>query len=598
MSATRWIRTVGFTAAALLTTAAVPASEPLPSEIAAVQAELERGVAEFALPEAERAYRAEARWVRAELLSLDGSYGGIITDVAEKQATGLVSVRVGSYERDNTNYWGGDNSIEAVDFALSASPHLARHKVWLSLDQSYRSATRAYAGKRAMLERLREQASIPDYTPPPSPQVRLVAPSWSEEIDREGLRHLVATLSERFKAWPEIDNGDVHIQILRSHETMVNTEGLVGQWAHDRSILAVTADTQASDGMPLDHSGVIHFQTTPEVDDALIQQATALVDQVLRELTEMATAPMIDEEYDGPILFVDDAPSQFLASTVVTQASGMPAGWDDDGEVAELEPAWQRRLGKVVMPPFLDLVDDPHSPGFGSYELDSEGVVPDRLTIVDDGELVGLLMTRTPNRYASGSRGRMRMSPSLSSGPTVSNLALTSRRRGLSRAALERELLTRARNDGYEFAYIIERFRDGVVLGPVPRDSAAAIAGTAKMDLPLPARIVRIEAGGRRTVVRGAILAPASMRVLRRIRATGTVVHRVPMRIPVGSFGGFGAAVGIDGTLSHTVDVEIRSPDLLIEGLELLVERGEYKKPPVLVHPVRRGPKPAHSDEN
>ena len=65
------------------------------------------------------------------------------------------------------------------------------------------------------------------------------------------------------------------------------------------------------------------------------------------------------------------------------------------------------------------------------------------------------------------------------------------------------------------------------------------------------------------------------------------------MRIPVGTYGGFGAEVGIDGILSQTVDVQIDTPSLLIQGLELLVERGEYEELPTLVHPLRAGEGPA-----
>src|SRR5690606_13437677 len=108
------------------------------------------------------------------------------------------------------------------------------------------------------------------------------------------------------------------------------------------------------------------------------------------------------------------------------------------------------------------------------------------------------------------------------------------------------------------------------------------------LTLPLPARVYRIDADGTRTLVRGAVLAPASVRVLRRIRATGQTPHTEPMRVPVGTYGGFGADVGMDHVLSQTVDVQVRTPDLLVDGLELLVERGEHERLPTLVHPLRR----------
>ncbi len=462
-----------------------------------------------------------------------------------------------------------------------------RKKLWLALDRAFRGATRAYAQKLVVLERL-AQADLPDdLTPAPEAMTRLVAQDTTP-IDREGLAAMVASLSARFADWDSIDNGDVHLQILRSHETVVNTEGLVLQSSRARAVLAVVADTRAPDGMHLDHGAVLHLQEIPTASDELLAQGEAMVDKVLAELDALARAPMIEEEYDGPILFVGDAAAQLLASTVATEAAGTPAPLGDGGRMMDLEPTWQKHLGKNVLPPFLDLVDDPTGNQFGSYDVDAEGVLAEPLTLVDDGVLERLLMTRVPNEKVSGTNGRARMSPALEVGPAISNLRVESKRRGVNPIALERELLARAREDGYEFAYVIESLRDGGILGPVPRETAAAYAGTGKIDLPLPARVYRIEPGGTRTLVRGAILAPASMRVLRRIRAIGQELRTVRMRIPVGSFGGFGADVGIDGILTQTVDVSVTTPDLLIEGLELLVERGEHERLPTLTHPLRR----------
>jgi hypothetical protein len=106
----------------------------------------------------------------------------------------------------------------------------------------------------------------------------------------------------------------------------------------------------------------------------------------------------------------------------------------------------------------------------------------------------------------------------------------------------------------------------------------------------------RIDASGKRTLVRGAVLAPASMRALRRIRAVGQTERVERLRLPVGTFGGFASEVGMDGILSQTVDVQITSPDLLVDGLELLVERGEHERLPILPHPLRRPTAAAEGD--
>ncbi|MBV1857437.1 MAG: hypothetical protein KUG77_03425 [Nannocystaceae bacterium] len=567
--------------------------EPSPwaVEAEAVATELRRGVAELRLEGAPAPYRAEVRYVRVRLLSLDASFGGLITDVLETQSAGVAELRVGSPQRDNANYFGGEGGISRVEVPLGAAPDYLRRKVWLALDTAFRGATQGFAQKAIALEQLEIDGLPADFTArsEAQPQTR-VDPDWDDEsLPRAELAELVKTMSAEFKKWPSIDNGDVYAQVLQSHETVVDSDGMSTARVNTRVVIAVVADTKAADGMHLDHGLAIHLQGIPIVDDALRGQGMGLVDQVLHELDALAKAPMIDEEYDGPVLFRGVAAAQMLASTVATEAAGTPAPIADGGRLMDLEPTWQKRFGKTVMPPFIELVDDPGAEGFGHYELDAQGVRPQRLSLVKSGVLDHLLMTRTPNPKASGSNGRARMSPSLEVGATVSNLTLQASQKRMAAAALERELLRRAREDGYEVAYVVESLRDGSLLGPVPRDSASAYAGTGKIALPLPGRVYRLEAGGKKTLMRGVVLAPASMRVLRRIRAVGKTPATVPMRIAVGPYGGFGADIGIDSVLSQTVDVQITTPDLLLDGLELLVERGEHERMPTLVHPLRRG---------
>ncbi|MBK8261853.1 MAG: hypothetical protein IPK80_11015 [Nannocystis sp.] len=570
------------------TTSADPQEEAVVSEIAAIEAEIARGIRELRLADAPAPYAATVRLVRASLLSLDGSYGGVITDASERQAIASVEVRVGSPERDNGGYFGQDGAQGRFLLPLDEAPAVTRKKLWLAMDMAYRSATVTYAQKQAILARMAAERRSRDLGPGPAAAPRL-APAAPEAppIDREGLRRLVAELSARYSAHPEIDNGDVFLQILRVEITTITGEGVVLREHHDRAVLAAVADTRALDGMQLDHGRAIHLQATPRVDEGLRRVGEALVDRVLRELGEQAAAPMIEDDYDGPVLFVGGAGPQLLAATVATQASGKPAPLSDSGRLRDLEPLWQESLGKPVLPDFLDLIDDPRAEGFGAYSIDAEGFVAEPLTLVRRGVLESLLMTREPNEWLSQSNGRARISPVLMSGPAISNLRLESRQRGRSRALLERELLRRAREDGYEFAYVIESLRDGGILGPVPREGASTFGSSRKVVLPVPARIWRIEAGGKRTLVRGAVLGPASMRVLRRIRAVGDRQNVEAMRFPAGPAGGFGAETGMDGVLSFTIDAQVSSPDLLIDGLEIQVERGEHEKLPTLVHPLR-----------
>jgi TldD protein len=589
--------TVGVGAGVLLWLDETHAGPGATSELDAFGAELSRGVAKLRLEDSPAPYAAEVRSLRAQSLTLDGSYGGVVTDLLERQGYATVRVRVGSLESDNTHFFGTN---QEPGFVLTLTPNAAvnQRKLWLAMDGAYRAATSAYSAKQAEIARIADDDhAVPDWSPPPP---KTVAVEWNEDplstadpfvadagFDREGYRKLVAALSARFADHPSIDNGDVVVQLIRSHEAVVATEGLVLGRVRDRAVIAVIADTQAPDGMRLDHGAAIHLVGLPKAE-SLRAEGEALVDRVLVELAALAAAPMLEEDYDGPILFEPLAAAQFLASTVVTQAVGTPAPLSEFGRVTELEPQWQDRVGRAVMPSWIDVRDDPGANPFGAFAFDAEGVKAEPLDVVREGILANLFMTRSPNRFISQSNGRARMSPSLQVGPGISNLILTSRKRGLDEKRMATELVRRAREDGYEFAYVVELLREGNVLGPVPRESAATYATGRKVSLSPPARVFRVGADGDRQLVRGAILSPASMRVLRRIRAVGRESVTVPMRLPPGVGGGFTADVHVEGLLSQTVDTTITTPALLIDGLELLVERGEHERLPTLEHPLRR----------
>lgn len=570
------------------------------SELAAIEAELRRGIAELRLPDAPQPYAAELRLVRVETLLLDGSYGGVITDLRGQQGLASVSVRVGSHARDNGNFLGGGNTEPNFQVPRKPDPAATRKRLWLAMDTSYRAATASYKSKLSAIDRLADKKLPNDRVPLPEQVIDLAwapdaktlvdAPLADPNFDRAGLRKLAAELSGRFREHPKLDNGDVIIQLLRSHELSLSSEGAAVGRSHDRAVLGVVAQTQAADGMELDHGLALHLQSLPSADD-LRERGTALVDQVLRELEQLIAAPMLDEDYDGPILLEPLAAAQLLASTIPVHAGGDPAPLSDYGRLLEWEPHWQDQLGKQVMPENLDLVDDPPAAGFGHYTRDAQGIAAERIEIVRAGILHTLLMTRRPNQHIARSNGHARATATGILGASISNLTLSSRTRGLARDKLERELLRRARDDGYEFAYVIESLRDGSVLGPVPRDSGAVYTSGRKISLPLPGRLFKVEQKGgklERRLIRGALIAPISMRVFRRIRAVGDRSESLPLRIAPGLTGGFGADLGLAGVLGQTVDTQITTPALLLDGIELTVERGENERLPILDHPLRR----------
>ncbi len=584
-------------------TSEVSSASAAAPETKALISELARAVSELRLADAPAPYEATLRVVRARALTLDGSYGGIITDLAERQAFARLDLRVGGLERDASNFFGGGGIATVVLPLDPLAGHLSSARgLWRLADAAYRDRAATYRAKEAARRQLAEDDDTPDRSaaapvgidlPWSTPGVMADAPTpgpaaGDPAFDRAGLREAVRELSARFADHPEIDNGDVYLQIVEHRLTSIDHRGAVWGDTGLRAYLAVVADTRAEDGVHLDHGAVIHLQSIPTAD-FVRKEGAELVDRVLAELEAQRVAPRLDEDYDGPVLFSAEAAAALWASTVAVHATGAPAPLSEWGPVIELEPHWLERLGRPVLPPWLSLIDDPTREGFGHYRRDAEGMPAERIQLVKRGVLGDLLMTRRPNEKIPGSNGHARVAFDLAPAATISNLEVQSSRRGLNDARLERELLARAREDGYDYAYVIESLRDGGLLGAPPRDTGGAFGGGRKVPLPLPGRIWRIDAKGQRTLVRGALLSPVAMRALRRIREVGDTPRTVALRIVPGIVGGWAVDLGADGLLTQTVDVEVRTPALLIDGFELVVERGEPERLPFLVHPLRRG---------
>jgi hypothetical protein len=172
--------------------------------------------------------------------------------------------------------FGADGPQLRFIVSLEPSQALTRHKLWLALDQAFRAATATFSQKQAILARLAGDPPPPDMGPKPDPVPRqsITTPS-NAGFDREALRGLVKSLSKRFADHPNVDNGDVLVQVLRTHLTTVTSEGVVLHEQRDRAVLVVVAEMRAPDGMQLDAGGAIHLQTVPRADDDLRKSAAS-----------------------------------------------------------------------------------------------------------------------------------------------------------------------------------------------------------------------------------------------------------------------------------------------------------------------------------
>ena len=143
----------------------------------------------------------------------------------------------------------------------------------------------------------------------------------------------------------------------------------------------------------------------------------------------MREAPVVDEEYRGPVLFAGNAAKIVIGDLVEPNVLGKKPKL---GENARTAGKWSTSYKSRVLPDFIDVFDDPTISTisgkrlFGNYSIDDEGVRAQRVSLIEKGQLIGYLVGREPIRDFPASNGHGRAAASAAAAPQVGNLILES----------------------------------------------------------------------------------------------------------------------------------------------------------------------------
>ena len=212
-------------------------------------------------------------------------------------------------------------------------------------------------------------------------------------------------------------------------------------------------------------------------------------------MTELRKAPLVEEEYHGPVLLSADASADTLHALL---AAGVTATRPRLGTEARTNGPFASSYHARMLPDFLNVVDDPALKTFdgkdlvGAYAVDDEGVPAQAVKLVADGQLENYLIGRQPVRDFPESNGHGRAGVTGPPHPVIGVMKVTAQQ-GLSDEELNRKLLDIGKDRGLKSVYYVE------TLG------AEAT----------PRLLYRIDMDGKRELVRGAVLDDLDQRALR-----------------------------------------------------------------------------------
>lgn len=420
----------------------------------AMRAELDRSRSHLKLEDVAAPYYIEYRVIDFDDYSADAAFGALRGDVRTRFRFLRVVVRIGDYKQDS--YFGqGEGSVNFLP--VDGDVLALRNQLWLATDSAYKQAAQSLTAKQSQLKQLTIDQPVDDFahgTP-----VQSVSPLVQLEFDPRPWATMLVDASALYKTDPQIETFESALKFEAINRYFVNSEGTVVRSGQGLYEMSISCSTQAADAMRLDRSNAFNVTSMKELPSAA--EFVGRAAKLAGSLKELRDAPVVDEEYRGPVLFAADASASVFADLVGENILGRKP---ELGKNERTTGAFASSYKSRVLPDFLSVVDDPTLSSYrgksllGHYDIDDEGVAALRVDVIEKGNLVNYVIGRAPIRDfpASNGHGRARV-PSFPPGPSLGNLIVSSTQ-PVSQPDLKKKLIDLCQQRDLPYCYYVETF--------------------------------------------------------------------------------------------------------------------------------------------
>ena len=423
----------------------------------ALLTELDRSKAQLKIDHVQAPYYVEYRVNEVDDFGAEAAFGALRDNQHIHVRVLRVVVRVGDYKQDS--YFGrgqGESSILPLD----NDPIALRHQIWLATDEAYKAAGQALAEKQAAMKQFSVDPNpVDDFAK--APQMIAVEPTVSLRVDEAGWKKTLEDATGLYKQYPDVQSVTASARFSAINEYLVNSEGTVTRCGRTTYSVQLSSSAQAADGMRLSRSPAFMVARAEELPtrDALMGEAKKMLDTVVA----LRQAPIVEEEYRGPVLFAPDAADDIVASLIGQNVLGQKPQL---GKPNRTTGAFATSYKTRVLPNFLSVVDDPTMKDFhgkslvGSYAVDSEGVKAQAVSAIENGTLANYLIGRVPIRDFPASNGHGRAAPGSFPGPSLGVLLVKSSE-AQSAEELKKKVIQTVTDQGKPYGYRVETLGPG-----------------------------------------------------------------------------------------------------------------------------------------
>jgi predicted Zn-dependent protease len=526
--------------------------------------EMARAMKDLHIPNEPRPHRIVYVITDADEVNASATFGASIGTNARHWRNLRVEVRVGDRTFDSGNFADGGFFLDfPLPVALDDDYLALRRELWLRTDDAFKHAVDAIAKKHAAekAQAKSDDDAAFDFAEAKPAQLTTATDASQEKPDAAALDKIVTALSGVLREFPAIQSSRAGGGQVVFRQRLLTSDG---SWKDDRRSLVeldVSVETQAEDGMRL-HSWS-NFQAANLHGLPPLAEMVKSVKAMASDVSASRKAP-IGDNGNAVVLFEGRAAGQLLRRLLGDQLGGTPAAHTATGARSTSDLAG--KLGQRIAPTFLDVYDDPRSdigpgkiPLFGAYQIDDEGVVAERVSLVEKGVLKSLLMSRTPRKEIATSNGHGRGRPSAGAvRGRVGVLFVSGGKTGLDGPALRARAIKEAKAAGDNVPVYVVRHID--TIAPVT-------------DRVRPLQVFRLR-DGKEEPVRGITFVNLLPRSLKDIAAVGKepVVYN--------ALGGADGPPTIGGVSSTVI-----TPSVLFKDVEVKKDTDKHPRPPLYPHP-------------
>jgi PmbA/TldA metallopeptidase C-terminal domain len=453
-------KTIRTVVLAVLALPSVGYSQDMPVILKAMYDEQQRSMKELRLEGHEAPFYISYDITDLKTYFFSATSGALLRSGSQAVRSKNMRILVGGYEFNDESL---DNDIftnpQPNEIAMPLEDDYAgiRRSLWVTTDAIYRSAAQHFRENQNILkEKGKDLKDLPHRTfakvaPQQVNQYRQFAP-----VNEKQYEDYVRKLSEYFRGVPEIFSSNVSLNIVQGNRYYLNSEGTSAITPATTVFLQISA---AKDHKPTSNKELERYYLSLDKLPS-VEQLSGELKEFAARLLEKKSAIKLEEEYSGPVLFMDEGVSELMAALLFGRETLMATNNLDVDNKSRYEntTSLENRIGKVIVGESMTVKAKPKLKTFqgvelmGSFEIDDEGVTPpDELVLIEKGVLKTLLNDRSltkPDQTANGH----------ASGPGVIEITFDGSQ---TTVGLKQMLISKAKEEGFDFAYIIKKVSGG-----------------------------------------------------------------------------------------------------------------------------------------